>query len=76
MIKAVVTAADSKVVILGLSGQNVTRLAAGEPIRFQGDEIGIPGHMFVIMYGRTEDAMVAELTAALGVEPTTVTRVT
>lgn len=49
------------VMILGLSGENVTRLVAGEPIRFDAEDIGLPPCTVVIMYGRTE----AEIAAAL-----------
>lgn len=49
------------VVLLGLSGENVTRLIAGEPIRLDLAELGLPPTMVVICYGRTEDALVAEL---------------
>jgi hypothetical protein len=43
--------------ILGLSGENVTRLAAGEPIRVPAADMqrmGLPAIETVIHYGRTE----------------------
>jgi hypothetical protein len=46
--------------LLGLSGENVTRLAAGEPILFDGRELGFDGHV-AIVYGRTEDDLADEL---------------
>ena len=64
MIKAVVTTPSrGNLVIFGLSGENVTRIAAGEPIRIPGEHIGIPGTTFVICYGKTEADIVAELQA-------------
>ncbi|HMH92359.1 MAG TPA: hypothetical protein VK586_14895 [Streptosporangiaceae bacterium] len=52
--------------LLGLSGENVTRLAAGEPIRVsaaQMKQLGLPQIEVVIHYGRTEDDILAELKA-------------
>lgn len=52
------------VLFLGLSGENVTRLAAGEPIHIsaqQMDELGMPQIEVVIHYGRTEQAIIDEL---------------
>jgi hypothetical protein len=43
--------------VLGLDGENVTRIAAGEPIRItaaQMAELGLPQAEIVILYGRTE----------------------
>lgn len=50
--------------LLGLSGENVTRLAAGEPIRVTAGDmqaLGFPQMEVVIHYGRTEENIVAEL---------------
>jgi hypothetical protein len=52
--------------LLGLSGENVTRLAAGEPIRIPAAQmaaLGLPQMEVVIHYGRTEDDIVEELKA-------------
>lgn len=62
MIKARGTDGDRPLMLLGLSGENVTRLIAGEPIRFDAAEIGLPSCTVVIMYGHTE----ADIAAALG----------
>jgi hypothetical protein len=54
------------VLFLGLSGENVTRLAAGEPIRVSATamrELGLPQIEVVLHYGRTEDDIRAELKA-------------
>jgi len=52
--------------LLGLSGENVTRLAAGEPIRISAQqmaELGLPQMEVVIHYGKTEQAIVDDLEA-------------
>lgn len=49
--------------LLGLSGENVTRLMADEPIKFNLAELGLPPMVVVIVGGRTEDAIVAQLRA-------------
>lgn len=49
---------------LGLSGENVTRLTAGEPIRIRATDLmalGLPPIEVVIHYGCTEDAIKDEL---------------
>jgi len=51
---------------LGLSGENVTRLAQGQPIRVSAAamrELGLPQIEVVLHYGRTEDDILAELKA-------------
>lgn len=50
--------------ILGISGENVTRLAAGEPIRISARhmaELGLPQMEVVICYGRTEQDVLNDL---------------
>lgn len=49
------------VVIVGLSRMNVERLMGGMPIRFAGEEVGVPGVVFVIFAGESEPEMVADL---------------
>jgi len=52
--------------LLGLSGENVTRLAAGEPIRVSAAhmaELGLPQMEVVIHYGRTEQDVLDDLEA-------------
>lgn len=67
MIKGVgKTAFGVPVLFLGLSGENVTRLAAGEPIRVSATamrDLGLPQVEVILHYGRTEDDIVAELKA-------------
>ena len=67
MIKAAgKTSLGVPLLLLGLSGENVTRLAAGEPIRVSAAamrELGLPQVEVVLHYGRTEDDIVAELKA-------------
>jgi len=50
----------------GLSGENVTRLAAGEPIRIKAADLaalGLPAVEVAIVYGRTEQDIAAEMKA-------------
>lgn len=62
MIKARGRAGDGQsLVILGLSGENVTRLFADEPIRFNLAELGLPPCYVVIVGGRTEAAIAERL---------------
>lgn len=67
MIKgAMRTALGQPVLFLGLSGENVTRLAAGEPIRVTAAtmrELGLPEVEVVLHYGRTEQDILDELKA-------------
>ncbi len=52
--------------MLGLSGENMTRLAAGEPIRIPAKhmaELGLPQMEIVIHYGSTEAAILGDLEA-------------
>jgi hypothetical protein len=52
--------------LLGLSGENVTRLAAGEPVRVPVSDmrqLGLPAMEVVIHYGRTEQDIVDEFRA-------------
>lgn len=49
---------------LGLSGENVTRLVAGEPIYIHAGDLaalGLPAVEVAIAYGRTEQALADEL---------------
>ncbi len=64
MIKATgVSDCGHPLLILGLSGENVARLAADEPIVFDLAEVGMAPCSVVIMYGRTEDVLTAKLKA-------------
>lgn len=53
------------VLYLGLSGENVTRLAAGEPIMIEAAELramGITAECSIVIdYGRTEQAILDKL---------------
>lgn len=58
------TGPGQPLLLLGLSGENVTRLTAGEPIRITTADMtamGLPALEVVIHYGRTEDDILAEL---------------
>lgn len=67
MIRAAATTGNgTPLLFLGLSGENVTRLAAGEPIRIgtqQMTHLGFPAMEVVIHYGRTEQAILDEIRA-------------
>jgi hypothetical protein len=59
------TGMGDPLLILGLSGENVTRLTAGEPIHIpiaDVAELGLPPMDILIHYGRTEQAIVDEIT--------------
>lgn len=65
MIKATGKTGDGRpMVLLGLSGENVTRLMADEPIQFDLAELGLPPMVVVIVGGRTEDAITEKLREA------------
>lgn len=49
------------VVLIGLSGENVTRLMADEPIRFNLGELGLRPCTVVIVGGRTEEEITRTL---------------
>jgi hypothetical protein len=58
------TALGEPLLFLGLSGENVTRLAAGEPILIRSAqlaELGLPPMVIAIHYGRTEEDILAEV---------------
>ncbi len=62
MIKARGQAGDGQpLVILGLSGENVVRLFADEPIRLNLADLGLPPCQVVIVAGKTEDAITERL---------------
>lgn len=61
MIKAKVQGRSRQMLALGLSGENVARLAAGEPILTRLDECGFEGMDLVIVYGTTEDDALADI---------------
>ena len=67
MIKAASkTALGEHLLFLGLSGENITRLAAGEPIRVTSADmaaLGLPPMVIAIHYGRTEEDIAADLEA-------------
>jgi len=64
MIKARVDGKDGRhLLALGLSGENVTRLIADEPIFTNLVELGIPDLDLVIIYGKTEEDALAQIKA-------------
>lgn len=70
MIKAVLrTALGQPVILLGLSGENVTRLMADEPIKINLAELGLPPLQIAIVGGRTEDDIAQQLGTNYGPLP-------
>lgn len=61
MIRARVDLGGKATVLVGLSGENVARLLAGEQIMVNMEEMGVPGIQVVIMYGKTERHIAGEL---------------
>lgn len=68
MIKA--TAYDGRnpdpIVILGLSGENMTRLMADEPILIDLADLGLPAQRVAIVGGRTEADIATKLKTHFG----------
>jgi hypothetical protein len=63
MIKAAGVHNEKPLLILGLSGENVTRLMAGEPILLDTAPLGLPEMSVVVVGGRTEQAILDDLRA-------------
>jgi hypothetical protein len=60
------TALGEPLLFLGVSGENVTRLVAGEPIRVRSaalTALGLPPMVVVIHYGKTEQDILDEMKA-------------
>lgn len=73
MIKAVVRDTTGQpLVILGLSGENMTRLMADEPILINLADLGLPPLRIALIGGRTETDIADQLTRQYGApgEPT------
>jgi hypothetical protein len=49
------------IVLLGLSGENLTRLVAQEPIAINLADLGLPPCQVIITYGRTESEILEDL---------------
>jgi hypothetical protein len=47
-------------VLFGLTAKNLERLQENDPIRFNGEQIGMPNLVFYIAYGPDEIALVKE----------------
>ncbi len=46
--------ANRTIIGFGLSDMNLQKLKQGQPIYFFGEEVGVPGTDFTILYGKTE----------------------
>lgn len=75
MIKASGRDGDGRpVVFIGLSGENMTRLMADEPIRVDLAELGGPACVVVLLGGRTERAITEQFERHGMVPPGTAAR--
>lgn len=61
MIKARLETSDGPIVLIGLSGENMARLMADEPIDFNLSDIGLPPQRVWIIGGSTEDVIAQRL---------------
>lgn len=67
MIKALLReTTGAPVVVLGLSGENMARLMADEPIVVQCADLGMKPMKILLMGGRTEEAIAAQLAEQYG----------
>jgi hypothetical protein len=57
MIKFVVEQDKRKLIGLGLSAENISKLQEGRPIQIMGEEITIPNMDILIFFGETEQKM-------------------
>lgn len=64
MIKATGTYGGKPMLILGLSGENMTRLMADEPIVINCAELGLTDMVVLLVGGRTEADIAAQLRTA------------
>lgn len=74
MIKAVIRDQKGPVVLLGLSGENITRLMADEPILVDLAQLGLPPLRIALLGGRTETAIIEQLERQFGPLPFTCPR--
>jgi hypothetical protein len=56
------------VVVLGLSGEDMTELISHEPITFDLTEFGLPGAQFIIVGGRTDETILDQLRTHIPLE--------
>jgi hypothetical protein len=61
VIKALVVLGDEQVAVIGLSGENMARLMADEPILLNLAEIGLTPQLVLVVGGKDEAAIAEEL---------------
>lgn len=61
MIKASGSSNGKPLLVVGLSGENMTRLMASEPIVFETAPLGLPEMVVLIVGGRTEADISSDL---------------
>ena len=67
MIKAVADTNKGRLIILGLSKENIRRLQKDRPIDIDLSELGLSGHIFIFA-GDTEESMTRQLAELIGPE--------
>ena len=61
MVKVKLTKVDgNKLIVFGLSEENVQRLKGGQPILIHGSDLDLPDD-YVIAYGKTEESIMQDL---------------
>jgi hypothetical protein len=62
MVKATVEReGGGKLLLLGITPENVRRMRAGRPVYVNGKEVGMPGVEVAVMFGETERALLEDL---------------
>lgn len=71
MIKATSKMKDGRpMVLLGLTGENIARLMADEPVSVDLGQLGLPPVQVVLMYGKTETDIAKQLQPMFGPDTT------
>jgi hypothetical protein len=69
MIKATGTRGNGKpFVLVGITGENVTRIVAGEPLKINLGDVGLDDIEIAVVYGKTEAELVAQIEPFTGPE--------
>jgi hypothetical protein len=64
VIKARLSGSDHDILLIGLSHENLARLVADEPINFNASELGFSALDILIMAGKDEDEISAQIQKA------------
>lgn len=72
MIKFTATTSDNRKLLgIGLSHGNLERLKDNQPIRFKGEDVGIPDVDVMIFAGKTEESMAEQMAPFISAETKT-----